>query len=157
MNRSTKDAIAKRDAVLAQLGEYWALLPRLSTAKPETIAFAQTYLADDFIVRFGDVPFEVAGAEMLAGIASGNDDVWVTHVDPRYVIVDVEAGRAAVHFGEKLTDPVGGEILREASYFTHIEFSLDEGQLKLQYEHMIEVPAKFRSDVRPGPESEGSA
>jgi len=142
--------MAARVAVLAQLGEYWALLPGLSAAKPETIAFAQTYLADDFIARFGDVPFEVGGAEMLAGIAAENDELWVTHVEPYYVMVDVEQGRAAAHFHEKLTDPVDGEIQRESSYFTHIVFTLDEGRLKLRHEHMVEVPAKFNVDARPG-------
>ncbi len=43
------------------------------------------------------------------------------------------------------------------SYFSHMEFTFAGGRLKLHREHLVEVPAKFRSDVRPGPDDEGSA
>ena len=94
---------------------------------------------------------------MLEGMAAENDGKWVTHVEPYYTMVDVEAGRAAAYFHEILVDPRSGRALREMSYFTHIEFSIEDGRLKLHREHLVEVPAKFRSDVRTGSDGEGSA
>jgi hypothetical protein len=152
--RLTKGASAARAAVLEQLSEYWSSLPRLSAADPETLAFSRAFIGDDYVVRFGDMPLEAEGDEMLAAIAAENDEKWVTHVRPRYVLVDVEEGRAAAHFHEKLVHPQSGGILREMSYFSHMEFTLEDGRLKLHREHLVEVPAKFRSDVRPGSDSE---
>ncbi len=96
--RSTRDTSATRAAVLEQLSEYWSSLPRLSAADPETLAFSRAFIADDYVVRFGDMPLEAEGDEMLQGIAAENDGKWVTHVEPRHVIVDVEQGRAAAYF-----------------------------------------------------------
>jgi hypothetical protein len=139
-----------RDAVVAQLAEYWALLPQLSAAKPETLVAAQAYLADDYVMRCGDLPVEFPGDEMLQGIATENDEKWVTHVEPYYVIVDPVQARAAAHFYEKLVDPDSGQILRESSYFSHVQFAMESGRLKMRHEHIVEVPAKFKVDVRPG-------
>ena len=153
----TRDTSAARAAVLEQLSEYWSSLSRLSAADPETLAFSRAFIADDYVVRFGDMPLEAEGGEMLAAIAAENDEKWVTHVEPRYVMVDVEQGRAAAHFSEKLVHPQRGGILREMSYFSHMEFTFEDGQLKLHREHLVEVPSKFRSDVRPGSDGERSA
>ena len=155
VDRATTDTSATRAAVLEQLSEYWSSLPRLSAAAPETLAFPRAFLGDDYVVRFGDMPLEAEGDEMLAAIAAENDEKWVTHVEPCYVMVDVEQGRAAAHFHEKLVHPQSGGILREMSYFSHMEFTFEDGRLKLRREHLVEVPAKFRSDVRPGSGSEG--
>ena len=143
--------------MLEQLGEYWSSLPRLSVDDPETLAFSRAFIADDYIVRFGDMPLEAEGEEMLEGMAAENDGKWVTHVEPYYTMVDVEAGRAAAYFHETLVDPRSGRTLREMSYFTHLEFSMEDGRLKLHREHLVEVPAKFRSDVRAVSDGEGSA
>ena len=57
-------------------------------------------IADKYVMRCGDLPVEVAGDEMLQGIAAENDEKWATHVVPYYVIVDVDLGRATAHFYE---------------------------------------------------------
>jgi hypothetical protein len=151
------DTSAARAAVLDQLSEYWSSLPRLSAADPETIAFSRAFIAEDYVVRFGDMPLEAEGGEMLTAIAAENDEKWVTHVEPNYVMVDVEQGRAAAYFSEKLVHPQSEGTLREMSYFSHMEFTLENGRLRLHREHLVEVPAKFRSDLRPGSDCEGSA
>jgi hypothetical protein len=134
------------DRIVNRLETYWESISRLSAKKPETIAYSLTFLTEDFTIRHGDIPLESSGKEMIQGIAFENDNKWRTQIKPSYLIVDERNQRAAACFYEQLVDIRSGKTLRESSYFTHMKYLIESGLLKIQSEHMVEVPSKFKLD-----------
>jgi hypothetical protein len=136
--------------VVEQLRAYWACIERLSAKNPTTLTVAAEFLSDGYVARFGDLPLEAAGTEMIQGIAMENDAKWVTQVEPIYVMVDEKQQMAAAHFTEKLVSLEDGAPVRVSGYFTHIKYRLEQGRLKLESEHIVEVPSKFKVETLAG-------
>lgn len=135
-----------RKGIAAVLDGYHAAINELSSSDERSAARALSYTSPTFTIRFGDVPLEVAGSSMIESVAAENHTRWKTSVRDHYWIIDESTMTAAGRFTEELRHPVTGELLRVVDMFTHV-WLIDgpDGPL-LDREHMVEVPAMYRTD-----------
>ena len=138
------------EQIIARLDDYLLSISMLSNKTPESIAHTRSFLTDNYTTRLGDIPLELTREAMLGMLAEESVTQWTTHVKAVYWIIDVTQPAAAGYLTEELRHPESGELLRLVNLLTHMQLQIDGDDIRICREHMVEAPAKFRSDTLPG-------